>query len=128
MELVPRRLRARHRLRPRAKKTILLDRARERATWDGWLGRRVRRTPRAAFLPVLPVVLLHREGLQVDIVEAAGVDGDGVGAVGGLAASEGLDAAGLAEQVVDDVVVELVARDGVSAGLEGETIGGDERE
>src|SRR5581483_10478797 len=54
------------------------------------------------------VDFLHRQPVEIDVVDAAGVDRDHFRAVGPLATGERLYAAGRAEQVMDIVAVELV--------------------
>ena len=51
----------------------------------------------------------------VDLIEAAHVDGEHVGAVLRLAAGEGLHTAGAAEDVMNDVFVEPIIAAGVQA-------------
>ena len=60
-----------------------------------------------------PVEVLDGELVELDAIEAADVHGDRIGTVPALATGERFDAAGAAEQVMDDVSVELVVGDGV---------------
>ena len=73
-----------------------------------------------------PVEADHAERRPVDAVQAAHVDGDHLAPGGILAPSEGADAAGWTEVVVDPLRVELVVGELIRAGLQVELIGTDE--
>src|SRR5690554_2905533 len=64
-----------------------------------------------------PLEPLHREREDVDTIERAGVHGHH-GAVGAFAAREGFDAAALAEEMMDDVAVELIIVEALFAAFE----------
>ena len=82
---------------------------------------------RGAVLEAGAVDLFDLERVDIDRGHAAQVDGAGR-AVGGIALSEGLRAANIAEAVRDLVLVELIVGQLVLAAVEGELVGGDKGE
>src|SRR5262249_4944266 len=64
------------------------------------------------------------QALEIDVIEAAHVDRDHLGAVGPGAARERADAAVLAKEVMDDFAVELVVPQRIFAALQHELLVG----
>src|SRR5919109_5525099 len=79
-------------------------------------------TDAALLLPAAAVELGRVQRENVDTIQASGIDRDHRGAVGPGTAGKGFDPADLAEEMVDDVFVELEVRQALLTGEQREIL------